>query len=103
MLKYWLLAPYAMASATFAPSTWCSPAAPRTWFAASANRKSPDAPIGLLESTPPLAFTGNDPPSAVSSSSIMRQPAPGAAMSWPSSQIASCHENGTYSSAMSIW
>ena len=37
-----------------------------------------------------------------SPSSIIFQPSPGSAMPWASSQIASCHENGTYSSAMSI-
>ena len=51
MAKYWAAAPYAWASATLAPSTWCSPARPRTCRAASAKRSRPDAPIGLLEST----------------------------------------------------
>ena len=102
VLKYWLLAPYAMPMATFAPSTWCSPAAPRTWLAASANRSSPEAPMGLLESTPPEALIGSEPPSSVVPSSTSFQPSPSSARPKASSQMGSSQEKGTYSSAVSI-
>src|SRR2546423_1051573 len=60
MAKYCAIAPYAWPSATWAPSTWCSPALPCTCSAASAKRIMPEAPMGLLESTPPDGLTGND-------------------------------------------
>ncbi len=84
------------------PSTWCSPALPCTCSAASTKRIMPDAPIGLLESTPPDGFTGNEPVSSVAPLSVIFQPSPRSARSWPSSHIGSYHENGTYSSATSI-
>ena len=40
-----------------APSTWFAPARPITCLAASAKRMSPEAPIGVAESTPPDGFT----------------------------------------------
>ena len=93
--KYCADAPYAWASATFAPSTWCSPAMPRTCSAASAKRSSPDAPMGFDDSTPPDMFTGNEPSSAVSPRSTIFQPSLWAAMSWASSHIGSYQLNGT--------
>src|SRR5579871_1269265 len=62
----------------------------------------PDAPMALVDKTPPDGLTGNDPPRSVSPVSTIFQPSPGPAMSWPSSHIGSYQENGTYSSAMSI-
>ena len=38
---------------------------------------------------------GNEPVSSVEPSSIIFQPSPGSAMPCASSQMASCHENGT--------
>src|SRR5690349_13242295 len=65
-------------------------------------RIMPEAPMALLESTPPYGFTGTTPVISVSPLSTIFHPSPGPAMSWPSSHIGSYHENGTYSSATSI-
>ena len=66
-----------------------------TCSAASAKRIMPDAPIGFDESTPPDGFTGKSPVISVEPSSVMRQPSPGPAMSWPSSHMGSYQLNGT--------
>src|SRR4051812_9026533 len=95
MEKYCAEAPYAWASATLAPSTWCSPAMPRTWSAASLKRSRPEAPIGFDDSTPPDMFTGNEPVNAVSPRSTIFQPSAGPAMSCASSHIGSYQLNGT--------
>ena len=50
-------------AASRAPSTWCSPAWPRTCMAASPKRIIPEAPIGFVDSTPPLMLTGRSPSS----------------------------------------
>ena len=74
-----------------------------TCRAASANRIIPDAPIGLLDSTPPEQLTGRSPPSsAVAPDSTMRQPSPTEAKPRLSNHIGSYHENGTYISTASI-
>jgi hypothetical protein len=99
--KYCDPPPYACPSATRAPSTWCAPALPMTCSAASANRSSPDAPIGLEESTPPDGLTGSRPPMAVVPDSVSCHPVPGSANPRFSSHIGSNHEKGTYISATS--
>jgi len=63
--------------------------------AASANRSMPDAPIGLEDSTPPLALTGSWPSMAVSPASVSRHPVPSSANPRFSSHIGSNQENGT--------
>src|SRR5215831_4858651 len=63
----------------------------------------PEAPMGFDERTPPDGFTGKLPPSSVSLASVSFHPSPSGEIRCPSSHIGSYHENGTYSSAQSIW
>src|SRR6266700_1589798 len=74
---------------------------PRTCSAASANLISPDAPIGLADSTPPEGFHGMSPSSAVAPDSVSFQPAPSAQNPRFSSHMGSYQLNGTYTSAAS--
>src|SRR5581483_3859738 len=62
----------------------------------------PEAPMALVDRTPPEGLTGKAPPRSVSPVSTIFQPSPGPAMSWPSSHMGSYQLKGTYSSAMSI-
>ncbi len=94
--------PYACPSAFLAPGTWCSPAWPRTWRAASAKRSMPEAPMGLVESTPPDMLTGRSPSSAVTPASVSFQPSPSSAKPRFSSHMGSYQENGTYISTASM-
>src|SRR5262245_40297302 len=71
-------------------------------MAASANRNMPEAPIGLVDSTPPEQFHGMSPSIDVAPSCTSFQPSPTSQKPRFSSHMASNHENGTYTSAASI-
>ncbi|CAM5617573.1 hypothetical protein SMICM304S_11482 [Streptomyces microflavus] len=75
---------------------------PRTWRAASAKRIMPDAPMGLVDSTPPEGLTGRSPSSSVTPASVSFQPSPSPAKPRFSSHIGSYQEKGTYISTASI-
>jgi hypothetical protein len=55
----------------------------------------PDAPIGLLDSTPPDMFTGKSPPISVAPSSVIFQPSLRSAIRCPSSHMGSYQLKGT--------
>ena len=55
----------------------------------------PEAPIGLVDSTPPDGFHGRSPSIDVTPSWVSCQPVPSSAKPRFSSHIGSYHENGT--------
>ncbi len=71
-------------------------------MAASPKRSIPLAPMGLVDSTPPLMFTGRRPVISVSPLSVIFQPSPLGAKPRFSSHIGSNQLNGTYISTQSI-
>src|SRR3954463_6068264 len=62
----------------------------------------PEAPIGLVDSTPPDMLTGRSPSSSVTPASVSFQPSPSSAKPRFSSHMGSYQENGTYISPASM-
>src|SRR3954465_12187447 len=62
----------------------------------------PEAPMGLVDRTPPDMLTGRSPSSSVTPASVSFQPSPSSAKPGFSSHIGSYQENGTYISTASI-